>query len=393
MWNQILAVTALSLRSVPQRLGTSAVTILGIAGVVVVFVGLLSMAQGFRRAMMTGGDPLTAIVLRSGASSETGSMLGPDTVRLVKDAPGIAHRDGESQASAEFVVVLRHARAGTDKPMNIALRGVEQPAFAIRDEIRILDGRTFQPGRYEVIVGRAAARQIGNLATGQSVQWGGSTWEIVGTFEGNGGNIESEVWCDINMLQQAFRRQNAFQTVYARLESPESLDVLRTGLASDPRLEVDIRRESDYYAEQSRSLTGLITTAGVFIAVLMGAGAILTAVSTMYASVVSRTREIGTLRAIGFGRSAVVCSVLAEAAALASVGGAIGALTAWGLFDGYAVSTLNFQSMSQVGFAFAVTPALVAEGMTYAMGMGLVGAMWPAWRAARLPIVTALRDV
>jgi putative ABC transport system permease protein len=393
MWNQILAVTALSLRSVPQRLGTSAVTILGIAGVVVVFVGLLSMAQGFRRAMMTGGDPLTAIVLRSGASSETGSMLGPDTVRLIKDAPGIARRDGESQASAEFVVVVRHARAGTDKPMNIALRGVEQAAFAIRDEIHIVDGRTFQPGRYEVIVGRAAARQIGNLATGQSVQWGGSTWEVVGTFEGNGGNIESEVWCDINMLQQAFRRQNAFQTVYARLESPESLDVLRTGLASDPRLEVDIRRESDYYAEQSRSLTGLITTAGVFIAVLMGAGAILTAVSTMYASVVSRTREIGTLRAIGFGRSAVVCSVLAEAAALASVGGAIGALTAWGLFDGYSVSTLNFQSMSQVGFAFAVTPALVAEGMTYAMGMGLVGAMWPAWRAARLPIVTALRDV
>jgi putative ABC transport system permease protein len=194
-------------------------------------------------------------------------------------------------------------------------------------------------------------------------------------------------------LQQAFRRQNTFQAVYARLESPDSLEALRVGLASDPRLEVDIRRESEYYADQSRSLTGLITTAGVFIAVLMGAGAMLTAVSTMYASVVSRTREIGTLRAIGFGRSAVVCSVMAEAAALACTGGAIGALTAWGLFDGYAVSTLNFQSMSQVAFAFAVTPALVAEGMTYAIGMGLVGAMWPAWRAARLPIVTALRDV
>ncbi len=393
MWNQIRAVTALNLRSVPQRFGSSAATILGIAGVVVVFVGLLSMAQGFRRAMMTGGDPLTAIVLRSGASSETGSMLGADTVRLVKDAPGIARQDGQSQASAEFVVVARHARDGTGKTMNITLRGVEQAAFSVREEVRVVDGRAFQPGRFEVIVGRAAARQIGNLATGQSVQWGGATWEVVGTFEGNRGSVESEVWCDINMLQQAFRRQNAFQTVYARLESPESLDVLRRGLANDPRLEVDVRRESEYYADQSRSLTGLITTAGTFIAVLMGAGAIVTAVGTMYASVVSRTREIATLRAIGFGRSAVVCSVLAEAMALASAGGALGALAAWGLLDGYAVSTLNFQSMSQVAFAFAVTPALVAEGMTYAMGMGLVGAMWPAWRAARLPIVTALRDV
>jgi putative ABC transport system permease protein len=393
MWNQVSAVTALNLRSVPQRFGSSAVTILGIAGVVVVFVGVLSMAQGFRRAMMTGGDPLTAIVLRSGASSETGSMLGPDTVRLVKDAPGIARRDGRSESSAEFVVVVRHPRAGTGKPMNIALRGVEQAAITVRDEIRVVDGRPFQPGRYEVIVGRAAARQTGNLATGQSVQWGGSTWEVVGMFDGNGGNVESEVWCDIDMLQQAFRRQNAFQTVYARLESPESLDVLRQSLANDPRLEVDIRRESQYYADQSRSLTGLITTAGLFIAVLMGAGAMFTAVSTMHASVVSRTREIATLRAMGFGRSALVCSVLAEATTLACAGGAIGALTAWGLFDGYAVSTLNFQSMSQVGFAFAVTPGLVVEGMTYAIGMGLAGAVWPAWRAARLPIVTALRDV
>jgi putative ABC transport system permease protein len=211
-------------------------------------------------------------------------------------------------------------------------------------------------------------------------------------FQGNGGSVESEVWCDIDMLQQAFRRQNAFQAVYARLESARSLEVLKTALANDPRLEVDVRRESDYYAEQSRSLTGLITTAGVFIAVLMGAGAIFAAVNTMYASVASRTREIATLRAIGFGRTALVCSVLAEAAALATAGGAIGALAAWVLFDGYAVSTLNFQSMSQVAFAFAVTPALLQEGMLYAVSMGLAAALWPAWHAARLPVVTALRE-
>jgi putative ABC transport system permease protein len=392
MWNQIRAVTTLNLRSVPQRFGSSAVTVLGIAGVVIVFVGVLSMAQGFRRVMTTGGDPRTAIVLRAGASSETGSLLGLESVRLVKDAPGIAHQGGQSQASAEFAVVVRQ-QAESGRPMNVTLRGVEPAAFNVRDEIRIVDGRPFQPGRQEIIVGRAAARQLGNVTTGRSVQWGGSTWEVVGVFEGGGGNVESEVWCDVDVLQQVFHRQSAFQAVYARLESPESFEVLRDALAGDPRLEVDVRRESDYYTEQSQSLTTLITTAGVFIAVLMGVGAMFTAVSTMYTAVVSRTREIATLRALGFGRAALVCSVLAEAAALASVGGAIGSLTAWVIFDGYAVSTLNFQSMSQVAFAFAVTPVLIAEGLAYAIGLGVIGAMWPALRAARLRIVGGLREV
>ena len=232
MWNQISAVTALNLRSVPQRLGASAVTVLGIAGVVVVFVGVLSMAQGFRQAMTTGGDSRTAIVLRSGASSEMGSMLGLETVRLVKDAPGIARQDGRAQASAEFAVVVRHVQAGTGRVRNITLRGVEPAAFSIRDEIRVIDGRRFQPGRHEVIVGRAAARELGDQATGRSSVWGGSTWDVVGVFEGDGGSVESEVWCEIDMLQQAFRRQNAFQAVYARLESPESLDVLRRAACS-----------------------------------------------------------------------------------------------------------------------------------------------------------------
>jgi putative ABC transport system permease protein len=392
MWKQIRAVTTLNLRSAAQRFGSSAVTVAGIAGVVVVFVGVLSITEGFRRAMMTGGDPRTAIVLRSGASSEMGSMLGLDTVRLIKDAPGIARRDGRPQASAELVVIVRDAQAGSGKVMNVTLRGAEPAAFQVRDEVRVVEGRSFQPGRYEAIVGRAVAHQLGDIRTGQSVRWGGSTWEIVGVFGANGGSVESEVWCDIDMLQQAFRRQSTFQAVYATLESPESLDVLRASLAGDPRFEVDVRRESEYYADQSRSLTGLITTAGVFIALLMAAGAIFGAVSTTYAAVISRTREIATLRALGFGSTAVVCSVLIEASVQALAGGAIGALTAWALFDGFAVSTLNFQSMSQVAFAFAVTPTLVAQGMTYAGGMGLIGAIWPAWRAARLPIAAGLRE-
>jgi putative ABC transport system permease protein len=393
MLDQITAVTALNLRSVPRRSGSSAVAVLGIAGVVVVFVGVLSMAQGFRRTMTTGGDPLTAIVLGSGASSETASFLGLDSVRLIKEAPGIVRHGTRSEASAEYVMVMRHPQAGTGRLMNIALRGVEPAAFRVRDEVQLIEGRPFQSGRFEVIVGQAAAQRLGNLTTGRSVQWGGYTWNVVGVFQADGGSVESEIWCDVGMLQQAFRRQTAFQAVYAKLESAQSFDMLRTALAKDSRLEVDVRQESVYYAEQSRSLTTMITTAGIFIAALMGAGAIFAAVSTMYTAVASRTREIATLRAIGFGGTAVVCSVLAEAVILAFVGGMLGALAAWVLFDGYAVSTLNFRSMSQVAFAFAVTPALIAEGIASAMAMGLVGAMWPAWRAATLSVASGLREV
>ena len=392
MWKQVRTVTALNLRSVPQRLGSSAVTVAGIAGVVVVFVGVLSMAEGFRRAITTGGDPRTAIVLRSGASSETGSMLDLDTSAADQGRARYCSPEGGSQASAEYVVVVRHLQGGTGKPRNLVLRGVEPAAFNVRDEVRVVEGRSFQPGGYEVIVGRAAARQLGNMTIGQSVDWGGATWNVVGVFEGKGGSVESEVWCDVDILQQAFHRQGAFQAVYATLDSPQSLEVLRTSLAGDPRFEVDVRRESEYYADQSRSLTSLITTAGVFVALLMAAGAVFSAVSTMYAVVVSRTREIATLRALGFGNAAVVCSVLVEAAALAAAGGAIGALTAWLLFDGFAVSTLNFQSMGQVAFAFAVTPPLVTQAMIYAVGVGLIGAIWPAWRAAQLPVAAGLRE-
>jgi putative ABC transport system permease protein len=389
----MIAVTLLNLRSVPRRFGSSAVAVLGIAGVVVVFVGVLSMAQGFRKTMMAGGDPLTAIVLGAGASSETGSFLGLDSVRLIKDAPGTARAGGQPVASAEYVMVVRQPQAGTGRQMNISLRGVEPAAFTVRREVRVAEGRTFQPGHYEVIVGRAAAQRLGNMAVGQSVRWGGNSWTVVGIFQADGGSAESEVWCDVGMLQQAFHRTTAFQSVYAKLESPQSFDVLRTTLARESRLQVDVERESDYYAEQSRSLTTTMTTAGMFIAVLMAAGAIFAAVSTMYTAVASRAREIATLRAIGFGSTAVVCSVLAEAVVLAAAGGGFGALAAWALFDGYSVSTLNFQSMSQVAFAFAVTPALVAQGIAAAVVMGGVGAMFPAWHAARLSIAIGLRKI
>jgi putative ABC transport system permease protein len=392
MWNQMMAVIALNLRSVPRRLGSSAVAVPGIAGVVIVVVGILSIARGFQRAMMTGGDPLTAIVLRAGASSETASILGLDSVRLIKEAPGIVFAGTRPIASAEFVMVVNQRQANTRRAMNVTLRGVEPEAFSVRDEIRMVAGRSFQAGRPEAIVGRAAARQFEGFETGGSLRWGGYTWSIVGIFEGDGGRAESEVWCDVAMLQQAFHRELTFQAVYMKLETPRSLGVLRASLNADPRLEVEVRPETEYYADQSRSLTDLITTAGLFIGLIMSAGAIFAAVNTMYTAVASRTREIATLRAIGYGRTAIVCSVLVEAAALAMTECLIGAITAWALIDGYAVSTLNFQSMSQVAFAFAVTPRLIAEGMVSAVGMGLLGALWPAWHGATVQIAAGLRE-
>jgi putative ABC transport system permease protein len=391
MWTQTLAVTVLNLASIPRRLGSSAVAVFGIAGVVVVLVGILSIGRGFQRAMSTGGDPLTAIVLRAGASSETSSVLGLDSVRLIKDAPGIVRAGAEPLASAEFVMAVRQS-ADSSRPVNVTLRGVEPEAFHIRDGIHLIEGRAFRPGRPEVIVGRAAARQFGGLAIGRAAHWGGYVWDVVGTFEADGGSVESEVLCDVTMLQQAFRREQTFQAVYAKLEKPESFAVLRAALGADSRLEVDVRPETEYYAEQSRSLTSLITTAAMFIGLIMSAGAVFAAVNTMYTAVVSRTREIATLRALGFSRAAIVCSVLTEAGVLATTGGVIGALVAWMLVDGYAVSTLNFQSMSQVAFAFAVTPGLIGGGVISAIVMGLLGAIWPAWRGATIQIAAGLRE-
>jgi putative ABC transport system permease protein len=390
--SQVVAVTTVNLRSLPQRLGSSAVAVLGIGGVVIVFVATLSIAQGFRAAMTVGGDPRTAIIMRAGSDTEMSSIITRENVQIVKDAPGIV-RGSAPVASAELFVIVNHPKKSTGTDANVPLRGVEPAAFEVRDEVQIVEGRRFETGRNEIIVGRAAARQFDGLDIGRTVRWGENTWTIVGIFEAGGGIAESELWCDAGVLQPAYRRGNTFQSVYARLESPEAFQSFKDALTSDPRLDATVVREIDYYAEQSSLLTRFITTLGVAIASLMGIGAIFGAVNTMYTAVAARTREIATLRALGFGGGPVVLSVLAESAALALVGGAIGGLAAWAIFDGYQTATMNWQSFSQVAFAFAVTPRLLVQGLLYALAMGLIGGLLPAIRAARLPIVTALREL
>jgi putative ABC transport system permease protein len=393
MFSQIMAVTAVNLRSIRQRLGSSAVAVFGIVGVVIVFVAVLSIAEGFRSAMQAAGDPDTVMVLRAGADTEMTSGLLGEHVRVVEEAPGIARDAAGPLASPELLVIVDHPLRRSAVDANVPLRGVEPGAFKVHDKLKIIAGRNFEPGKNELIAGRAAVRQFIGLDVGSTVKWGQNTWQVVGIFENNRSVSEGELWCDAKVLQPAYRRGNSYQSVYLKLGSHDAFDRLKDSLTTDPRLNVSAIREPEYYAQQSQQLQTIIHGIGYMIAGLMGIGAVFGAINTMYTAVASRTREIATLRALGFGSMPVVLSVMVEAVLLSLVGGVIGGLVAWAAFDGYQTSTMNFQSFSQVSFGFAVTPRLLAQGLTYAILMGLVGGLLPAVRAARLPVVSALREL
>ena len=390
---QTIAVTALNLRTIPRRLGSTGVAIVGIAGVVVVFVSVLSIAAGFRSAMQGSGSPSRALVMRSGADSEMTSVLGRSEVDVIKQAPGL-RRDGQTVvASADLYVIIDLPKKSTNTAANVPMRGVEPTALPVRDEVSIVAGRMFEFGTNEVVVGRGASGQFEGLTVGNELRSGQNTWRVVGVFESDGGVAETEIWCDARVLQGAYRRGNTFQTVLAQLDSSDSFDSFRDWLTSNPQVNVQVRRETEYYAQQSQALTNLIQTVGFGIAALMGIGAVFGAILTMYTAVSTRSREIATLRALGFNSTSVVISVIAEALALGAIGGIIGGAAAYLAFNGYETSTMNFQTFSQVAFAFRVTPQLLTMGLVYSLLMGLVGGLFPAIRAARLPIPSALREM
>lgn len=392
--SQIVAVTALNIRTIRQRLGSSAVAVVGIAGVVIVFIAVLSIGEGFRKVMIEAGSPDTVIVLRGGADTEMTSGLSGEQTKLIAEAPAIA-RGGNGNgaaASPELLVIADVPKRSTGTDANVPLRGVLPEAFEVRPDLSIVEGRRFEPGRNEIIIGRAARREF-DLDLGSSVQWGENRWDIVGVFEADGSASESEIWTDARVLQPAYRRGNSFQSVHAKLESVDAFDTFKDALTTDPRLKVKVVRETDYYAQQSTILHMIVTRIGYGIAILMGIGAVFGAINTMYSAVATRTREIATLRALGFGASAVMVSVLAEAMLLSLIGGVVGGALAYLAFDGFTTATMNWQSFSQVAFAFAVTPALLIQGIASAAVMGLLGGLFPAIRAARLPIVTALREL
>jgi putative ABC transport system permease protein len=392
--SQTLAVLALNIRTIPARLSSSAVAIIGIAGVVVVFVSVLSIAAGFQAAMQGSGRPDRALVLRSGADSEMTSGLSGSDVDVIKQAPGI-RRDGQTPlAAAELVVIIDLPKQATpDAPANVPVRGISTESVPMRKEFSIVEGRMLEFGTNEVIAGRAASGQFVDLEVGDTVVSGQNRWNVVGLFEADGGVAETEIWIDARVLQGAYRRGNTYQSLLAQLDTRDSYDAFRDWLTSNPQLNVSIRRENEYYASQSQALTRLIRTIGFGIATLMGIGAVFGAILTMYTAVATRAREIATLRALGFNTMSVLVSVLAESMVLGLIGGTIGGAAAYLGFNGYQTSTMNFQTFSQVAFAFRVTPQLLVMGLTYALVMGLIGGLFPAIRAARLPIAVALREL
>jgi putative ABC transport system permease protein len=390
---QTIAVTALSVRTIPLRLNSSGVAILGIAGVVVVLVSVLSIGEGFKAAVAGSGRADRALVMRNGADSEMTSGLTGDETDIVKQAPGLGQDNHLPTAAAEMYVIVDLPKRTTGTDANVPLRGVEPMSLKVRPEVHIVQGRMLNFGTNEAIVGSACVKQFSGVDLDTEYHTRQLNLKIVGVFESGGSSNETEIWADSKIVQGAYRRGNTFQAVLARLDNPASLDAFRNWLTTNPQLNVQVQRESEYYLAQTRVMTSLINGIGFVIAFLMGIGAVFGAVLTMYTAVASRTREIATLRAIGFNTTSVLVSVIGESVALALIGGVGGALLAYLGFNGYQTSTMNFQTFSQVAFAFRVTPALLVTGIIWALTMGFIGALLPAIRAARLPITVALREL
>ena len=388
---QAWSVTKVGIATIPQRLGSSSVIIIGIAGVVGVLVALLAMAEGFRQTLAQTGDAETAIIMRGGATAELSSGVARDEATLVEQLPGILKdAQGKPIASPELVVVANIPKKTSATDANVEIRGVGEQAFALRPNVKITSGKKFGQGLRELIVGKGALAQFAGLEPGSTINLGNQQWTITGTFE-SGDAHESELWGDVEVVSATYRRQG-YQSVTVRLTSPDALDQLKAGIAADPRLKVDAKTTSDYYSAQSENLTRVIKVMGIIIGVIMGIGAVFGALNTMYAAVATRAREIATLRAIGFRGLPVVVSVLLETMLLAVAGGLLGAFVAWLIFNNYTVSTLG-QNFSQVVFAFKVSPALVWSGLKWALAIGFIGGLFPAMRAARLPVTTALREL
>lgn len=387
---QTIAITLMNLRSLPQRWGPALVAVVGIGGVVLVLVATLAVAQGFRQALDVAGAENVGVIVRAGSNGElSSSFTGPETTAIL-DAVGVARDAAGPIASPELYLLIDLPTRGLGTPANVPLRGVGPRAGDVRERFRIVEGRAFVPGLNEVIVGRGAAAQFRGVEVGSTVRFASQQWQVVGRFEDGGSVSESELWTDVNVMQSAYERGNSYQSVRARLTGG-GIEALRRSLAMDPRLNVTATTEKEFYSEQSRVLVAIVTTVGAFIATLMGIGAVFGALNTMYSAVAARTREIATLRALGFGAAPVVASVLVESLVLGLAGGVLGGAAAYAAFNGYTASTLNFQTFSQLTFAFAVTPGVLVTGITYALLLGFIGGLLPGLRAARMSVTAGLR--
>jgi putative ABC transport system permease protein len=382
-----------NLRSLKVRWTSTLVAVLGIAGTVGVFVAMLSLARGFKATLVASGSAHNAIVRRAGATSEMDSGVTLDQVRVIEDAPGVARGRAGPLVSPEVVVIAAFPLRSTGTDANVQVRGVSPKVLSVRDSVEVIAGRFFHPGLNELVMGRHVPRSYAGFELGRTVRFGGGTWTVVGIFDAGGSAFDSEVWCDANVLNQVYQRpRNLFQSVTVRLTSPDALTGFKDALTSDPRLTVQADREVDYYEKQSRQLTTLIVVLGTIVSLVMGIGAVFGALNTMYSAVAERSREIATMRALGFGTGSVVASFVFEALCIAFVGGLLGCVAVLPL-NGLTTGAMNWQTFSHLAFAFRITPPLLLGGLAFALLMGLVGGVPPAIRAARERIAVALREL
>lgn len=378
-------------RSVRARWTSAIVAVIGIAGTVGVFIAMLSLARGFRATLVSSGSEDNAIIMRAGATSEMTGGVTIDTVKVVQDAPGIARGADGPLVTAEVVMVAPIPLKSTGTDANVQLRGVSKNVLDIRNKFKIIEGRMFQPGITEVIVGKNANISYTGLTVGNTISLGNLKWKVVGVFDAGGSAFDSEIWCDGHLLGPAYNRPDTFfQSVTVHLASPDSLSQLKDSLTSDPRLNVDVSREIDYYSKQSTRLTRLITVLGGLVAGIMAIGAVFGALNTMYSAVSERGREIATMRALGFGGPSVVFSFVIEALLISFVGALVGCIAVLPL-NGLTTGAMNFQTFSHMAFAFKITPELLVKGVVFALVMGVMGGLPPAIRAARRPVALALR--
>lgn len=380
-----------NLRSLFVRRTATLMAAAGVACVVAVFIVVTSLAEGFRLAVGTSGSPRNALLIRKGSQAELQSNLDPGLVDLVRSLPHAATgEDGRPLAFGDTVMVMSLAKREGGGEANVTLRGLDRRSLPLRERFRLLSGRLFEPGSAELIVGRGIAGRVKGLEVGGSFRQRGREWRIVGLFEADGSGFESEVWGDVDAILGSMNLR-VYQSVTLRLRDAASLDALKALAARDLRLNsLEVRREDLYYAAQSEPVTTALSRLAMIVTVVMSIGAVVGAMNTMYAAVASRTREIGTLRAIGFGPGAIFLGFLAESLCLCALGTAAGAALSL-LADGIATGTTNFSSFSEVAFRFRVTPRVVLEGAIFGLAMGLVGGALPALRAARLRVVRALR--
>jgi len=382
-----------NLRSMRARWLSAIVAVVGIAGTVGVFCAMLALARGFHATLVNSGSPQNALIRRAGSSAELDGSVSLDQVKVIEDAPGIMRENGQPLVSPEAVVIAGFNLRTTHTNANVQVRGVSEETLKVRPNIKIIEGRFFQPGLAELVIGKNVESTYEGLEFGKPINFGGQTWNVVGVFDAGGSAFDSEVWADSRVLNQVYKRpENLYQSVTVRLDSPAAYNQLKDALTADPKLTVEVDRELDYYARQSQVLTTLITVLGGLVAVIMGIGAVIGALNTMYSAVSERSREIATMRAIGFGAFSIVMSFLFEALLIAFIGGLIGSAAVLPL-NGLTTSTLNMQTFSSVAFAFKITPILLGVGIVFALFMGLIGGVPPAIRAARRPVALALREL